>query len=162
MKTIINLGMWKGTLSPSGKLEVVINGTDKKFTVQLTNEEQEQVAFRIAEGSSGMMAFDPAPQDLVGRHSADLITLEEQSTTITDLRETLEAGKSAFTSLSKEYEEFKAEHADADEALGKLRDKNKHLTLDLHEANGKILELQNKLDEITKPANPIPTQPEVS
>lgn len=143
MKTVISdVNMWNATLNAKGEIEVKLNGTDKKFVGTLTNEEQEQIAFRVVQLAKGVINFDPEPQDLVGRHSTDILTLEQQSEMIVSLNEKALTDKAAFEALSEEFEKFKTEHSDVDIALAKLRDEKKHLTLDLHEANGKILALE--------------------
>ena len=143
MKTVINgVNMWNASINAEGKIEVKLNGTDKKFSGTLTIEEQEQLSFRVAALSQGVISFDPEPQDLVGRHGSDVLTLGEQSEKIEALKVENESNIKAFKSLAEEFEAFKTEHADVDIALAKLRDEKKHLTLDLHEANGKILALE--------------------
>ncbi len=86
MLTIVkDLEMFKATIKPDGKIDVTLLG-GKQLSGKLTDAENEQILFRVAAISEGMLTFDPEPQDLVNVHAADVRSLEEQAIELENLR----------------------------------------------------------------------------
>lgn len=117
MKLILDAEkMFKLTVTQDGQLSVALaNG--KQYAGPLTAAEQEQLMFRVSAISDGAIKFDPEPTDYVGMHNEDVKTLEAQSLTINELRETIVAREEVI----KSNQEALARLADCESELSKAR-----------------------------------------
>lgn len=145
MKTVItDIGMHKTTINASGEIEIVLLGNGKKFSGRLTPEEIEQLNFRITEVSEGAISFDPPPQDLIVRHSSDLITLEEQANELQNLRDRNSTLATQMVTLTEEYAQYRKDHEEADTVMASLR--SEIMTL-----KGQLFETQGDLERLKAP-----------
>lgn len=105
MKTVVeNVKLWKVEIDASGKLEFVLHGTGQKYHGQLSEQELEQICFRITEITKGVVSFEPPAQDLVNLAREYLETMAEQNETIDKLREDMKLAEQEFQELLDSHE----------------------------------------------------------
>lgn len=77
----------------TGEINCSIAGKNKNYGGKLSPEELQQIAYCVASISKGEIAFDPQPEDVLGRlvreHAEDVETLEKQAAALEQLRQEL-------------------------------------------------------------------------
>jgi regulator of replication initiation timing len=139
MKTHVNF--------PGTQVKVEIN-FDKKCIIklpggkaiegELTEQEQEQIAYRVLKITEGVVFFDPEPIDLVGMHNTDIETLEKQAIALDELREELKDTVETNRILAKDGDELQERLTTCESELTITRQALKDTRIELSQANEKI------------------------
>jgi hypothetical protein len=139
MKTVISeIPLVKVSVKQDRTIDITLAG-GKQFTGELTENELEQILYRITKATDGVVAFDPEPQDFIGVHEQDLKTLEEQSGIIVELRTQLDAAIKLSNEIADERDKITAQRDAAENQMDELRRELKTLkALTVHNVQSEV------------------------